>query len=203
MSLPEITPRPLQRLCVFCGSSKGSNPAHLAAAQNLGRELAQRGLGLVYGGGNIGLMGALADAALAAGGHIIGVIPEALLAKEVGHRGLPDLRIVKTMHERKALMAELIDGFIALPGGFGTFEEFFEVLTWSQLGLHSKPCGVLNISGFFDPLLELINHSVSEGFVRATHRELVIVETDLERLLERMANFQAPPIHKWIGRDAV
>jgi len=203
VSLPEITPRPLQRLCVFCGSSKGSNPAHLAAAQNLGRELAQRGLGLVYGGGNIGLMGALADAALAAGGHIIGVIPEALLAKEVGHRGLPDLRIVKTMHERKALMAELIDGFIALPGGFGTFEEFFEVLTWSQLGLHSKPCGVLNISGFFDPLLELINHSVSEGFVRATHRELVIVETDLERLLERMANFQAPPIHKWIGRDAV
>jgi uncharacterized protein (TIGR00730 family) len=194
---------PLRRVCVFCGSSKGNQPAYLAAAQEIGRELAHRGIGLVYGGGNIGLMGALADAALAAGGHVIGVIPEALLAKEVGHRGLPDLRIVKTMHERKALMAELSDGFIALPGGFGTFEEFFEVLTWSQLGLHSKPCGVLNISGFFDPLLELINHSVSEGFVRATHRELVFVETDLDRLLERMANFQPPPVHKWIDRDAV
>lgn len=148
-------------------------------------------------------MGALADATLAAGGHVIGVIPEALLAKEVGHRGLPDLRVVKTMHERKALMAELSDGFIALPGGFGTFEEFFEVLTWSQLGLHAKPCGLLNISGFFDPLLDLLNHSVSEGFVRAAHRELVLVDTDLPRLLERMADFQPPPIHKWIDRDTV
>ncbi len=203
VSLPEITPRPLQRLCVFCGSSRGNNPVHVAAAQNLGRELAQRGIALVYGGGNIGLMGALADAALAAGGHAIGVIPEALLAKEVGHCGLPDLRIVKTMHERKALMAELSDGFIALPGGFGTFEEFFEVLTWSQLGLHSKPCGVLNVSGFFDPLLELLNLSVAEGFVRPAHRELVLVYTDIARLLDRMSAFQAQSVPKWIDRTTL
>jgi uncharacterized protein (TIGR00730 family) len=195
--------RALQRLCVFCGSSKGTNPAYLADAQEVGRTLAQSGLGLVYGGGNIGLMGALADAALAAGGHVIGVIPEALLAKEVGHRGLPDLRVVKTMHERKALMAELSDGFIALPGGFGTFEEFFEVLTWSQLGLHPKPCGLLNVAGFFDPLLELLNHSVTEGFVRPAHRALVIVDADIRRLLAGMTAFQPPPVHKWIDRDEV
>jgi uncharacterized protein (TIGR00730 family) len=194
---------PLQRVCLFCGSSKGNQPAYLAAAQEIGRELAHRGIVLVYGGGNIGLMGALAEAALAAGGQVIGVIPEALLAKEVGHRGLPDLRVVKTMHERKALMAELSDGFIALPGGFGTFEEFFEVLTWSQLGLHPKPCGLLNIADFFDPLLNLINHAVTEGFVRPTHRELVIVDTDIGRLLARMTDFQPPPVHKWIDRDAV
>lgn len=191
----------LRQVCVFCGSSRGTNPAHLAAAQNLGRELAQRGLALVYGGGNIGLMGALADAALSAGGHVIGVIPEALLAKEVGHRGLPDLRIVKTMHERKALMAELSDGFIALPGGFGTFEEFFEVLTWSQLGLHAKPCGVLNVASFFTPLLQLIDHAVTEGFIRPAHRELMLVDDSLERLLERMKRFEPPTVHKWIDRD--
>ena len=194
---------PLRRRCVFCGSSRGNNSAHFAAAQNLGRELAQRGVGLVYGGGHVGLMGALADAALAAGGHVIGVIPESLLAKEVGHRGLPDLRVVKTMHERKALMAELSDGFIALPGGFGTFEEFFEVLTWSQLGLHAKPCGVLNIAGFFTPLLQLIDHAVAEGFIRPAHRELVLADDSLERLLERMKQFKPPTVHKWIDRDEV
>ena len=194
---------PLRRRCVFCGSSRGNNSAHFAAAQNLGRELAQRGIGLVYGGGHVGLMGALADAALAAGGHVIGVIPESLLAKEVGHRGLPDLRVVKTMHERKALMAELSDGFIALPGGFGTFEEFFEVLTWSQLGLHAKPCGVLNVAGFFTPLLQLIDHAVAEGFTRPAHRELVLGDDSLERLLERMKQFEPPTVHKWIDRDEV
>lgn len=194
---------PLRHICVFCGSSKGTDPAHLAAAQEVGREFAQRGIALVYGGGNVGLMGALADAALAAGGHVIGVIPEALLAKEVGHRGLPDLRVVKTMHERKALMAELSDGFIALPGGFGTFEEFFEVLTWSQLGLHAKPCGVLNVAGFFDPLLQLLDHVVAEGFVRAAHRELVLADEASDRLLARMQQFEPPPVHKWIDRDAV
>ena len=193
----------LRYVCVFCGSSRGNKPAYLEAAEDVGRELARRGLGLVYGGGNVGLMGALADATLAAGGHVTGVIPEALMAKEVGHRGLPDLHVVKTMHERKALMTELSDGFIALPGGFGTFEEFFEVLTWSQLGLHAKPCGVLNIAGFFDPLLELLNHSVREGFVRPAHRELVLVDTDTNRLLERMTAFQPLPVHKWIDRDAV
>ena len=196
-------PYSLQRICVFCGSSRGHKAEYLTAAQALGQELSRRGMGLVYGGGNIGLMGALADAALAAGGHVTGVIPEALLAKEVGHRGLPDLRVVKSMHERKALMAELSDGFIALPGGFGTFEEFFEVLTWSQLGFHAKPCGVLNIAGFFDPLLELLNHSVREGFVRPAHRELVLVDTDICRLLERMTAFQPPPVHKWIDRPVL
>ena len=194
---------PLRRLCVFCGSSRGNHSAHFVAAQNLGRELAQRGIGLVYGGGNVGLMSALADAALAAGGQVIGVIPEALLAKEVGHRGLPDLRVVKTMHERKALMAELSGGFIALPGGFGTFEEFFEVLTWSQLGLHAKPCGVLNVAGFFTPLLRLIDHAVAEGFIRPAHGELVLADDSLERLLERMKQFEPPTVHKWIDRDEV
>ena len=165
--------------------------------------LAQRGIGLVYGGGNVGLMGALADAALAAGGQVIGVIPEALLAKEVGHRGLPDLRVVKSMHERKALMAELSDGFIALPGGFGTFEEFFEVLTWSQLSFHAKPCALLNVAGFFTPLLQMVDHAVAEGFIRPAHRELVLVDDSVEGLLERMARFTPPTVHKWIDSDKV
>jgi uncharacterized protein (TIGR00730 family) len=188
-------------VCVFCGSSRGTNPAHLAAAQKVGRGLAQRGLALVYGGGNVGLMGALADAALAAGGHVIGVIPEALLAKEVGHRGLPDLRVVKSMHERKALMAELSDGFIALPGGFGTFEEFFEVLTWSQLSFHAKPCALLNVAGFFNPLLAFLDHATAEGFVRPAHRELVLVDQSVEGLLEKMRGFTPPTVHKWMDRD--
>ncbi len=196
-------PRQLRRVCVFCGSSRGSNPVFARAAEELGRELTRRGLGLVYGGGNIGLMGTMADATMAAGGHVTGVIPEALMAREVGHRGLNDLRVVKTMHERKALMAELSDGFIALPGGFGTFEEFFEVLTWSQLGLHAKPCGVLNVNGFFDPLLDLLQHAVAQGFIRPEHRELVIVETTGPRLLDRLAGFEPPSIHKWIDRDTV
>jgi uncharacterized protein (TIGR00730 family) len=193
----------LKRTCVFCGSSVGANPRYAEVAAQVGRELAARRIGLVYGGGNIGLMGVLADAALAAGGEVIGVIPESLIAREVGHSGLRDLRVVKTMHERKALMAELSDGFVALPGGFGTFEEFFEVLTWSQLGLHPKPCGVLNVAGFFDPLLQLIDHAVAEHFVRAAHRELVLVETSLERLLRRMEAFRPPLIEKWIDRDEV
>ena len=203
MALLEQKNFPLRRLCVFCGSSKGGNPAYLAAAKEVGRTLAQRGIGLVYGGGNVGLMGALADAALAAGGHVIGVIPEALLAKEVGHRGLPDLRVVKSMHERKALMAELSDGFLALPGGFGTFEEFFEVLTWSQLSFHTKPCGVLNVAGFFDPLLNFLDHAAAEGFVRPAHRELVLADADLNQLLQKMATFQPPVVHKWVDRDAL
>ena len=145
-------------------------------------------------------MGALADAALAAGGHVIGVIPEALLAKEVGHRGLPDLRVVRTMHERKALMAELSDGFIALPGGFGTFEEFFEVLTWSQLSFHAKPCALLNVAGFFDPLLTFLDHATAEGFVRPAHRELVLADDSLASLLARMQQFRPPTMHKWIDR---
>jgi uncharacterized protein (TIGR00730 family) len=191
----------MKRICVFCGSSKGSRPIYLEAAQNLGHTFARRKIDLVYGGGCVGLMGAMADAAMEQGGHVIGVIPESLVAKEVAHNGLPDLRIVKSMHERKALMAELSDAFIALPGGFGTYEEFCEVLTWGQLGLHKKPCGLLDVDGFYDPLLALFDRAVKEGFVRPVHRELVMIESDLEKLLSRFETFQPPAIAKWIDRS--
>jgi uncharacterized protein (TIGR00730 family) len=192
-----------RRLCVFCGSSKGARDIYLQAAQQLGSALAARGIELVYGGGNVGLMGVVADAVLAAGGRVIGVIPEQLMARELGHTGIHDLRIVKTMHERKALMAELADGFIALPGGIGTYEEFFEVLTWAQLGLHAKPCALLNVDGFYDPVLRLLDHAVEEQFVRPAHRSLVVVETDPAALLDRMAAHHAPHLHKWIDKDAL
>jgi uncharacterized protein (TIGR00730 family) len=195
--------RSFRRLCVFCGSSHGSNPAYAEAAAHAGKELASRGIGLVYGGGNVGLMGVLADSVLAAGGHVTGVIPEALMAKEVGHRGLPDLRVVKTMHERKALMAELADGFVALPGGIGTFEEFFEIVTWAQLGLHSKPCGLLNVNGFYDPLLRLLDHAIAERFVKPKQRDLVIAEADFGALLVRMAHHHVSHEPKWIGKEII
>jgi len=191
----------LRRVCVFCGSNHGASPAYASAAERVGRELVRRNIGLVYGGGNVGLMGVLADSTLQAGGHVIGVIPEAFMAKEVGHRGLPDLRVVRTMHERKALMVDLADGFIALPGGMGTFEEFFEVLTWAQLGLHSKPCALLNVAGFFDPLLRLLDHSVTERFIREKHRALVVVDPDIGALLNRMAQHRPPREHKWIDKE--
>ncbi|MDZ4819863.1 MAG: TIGR00730 family Rossman fold protein, partial [Planctomycetota bacterium] len=155
----------------------------------------------VYGGGNVGLMGLLADAALAAGGRVIGVIPQALMAKELGHRGVTDLRIVDSMHTRKALMADLSDAFIAMPGGFGTFEEFCEVLTWSQLGLHRKACGLLNVAGFYTPLLQLFNDATKHGFVRGEHRDLVIVEPTIEPLLDRLQNFVPVAAEKWIERQ--
>jgi len=177
------------------------NPAYRDAAIAVGRLLAERGSELVYGGGNIGLMGILADAVLQKGGRVIGVIPESLMAKEVGHLGLTDLRIVKSMHERKALMADLSDGFIAMPGGFGTFEEFCEVVTWSQLGIHAKPCGLLNVNGYYDPLLELFDHAVREGFLREENRRLVLQDRDPTRLLEMMLQFRAPTVDKWISRD--
>jgi hypothetical protein len=187
---------------VFCGSSAGVRPEYTEAAAAVGRLLAERGIGLVYGGGKVGLMGVLADAVLAAGGEAVGVIPHALEAREVGHTGLTELHVVDTMHQRKALMADLADGFVALPGGFGTYEEFFEVLTWSQLGIHPKPCGVLNTAGFYDALLALADHAVAEGFVRAEHRQLVLVETDPAVLLDRMAAFAPPPtVGKWITPD--
>ena len=187
-----------RRICVFCGSNPGVNPAYENAAAGLGRLLAERKIELVYGGGNIGLMGVLADAALEAGGRVIGVIPESLMAKEVGHQGLTELRVVGSMHERKALMADLADGFIALPGGYGTFEEFCEVVTWSQLGLHAKPCGVLNVEGYYDPLLALFDHAVKEGFLRGDNRTLVLEERDPRALLEKMSEFRAPAVGKWI-----
>ena len=164
----------------------------------LGRLLAERKIQLVYGGGNIGLMGVLADAALEAGGRVIGVIPESLMAKEVGHQGLTELWVVRSMHERKALMADSAEGFIALPGGYGTLEEFCEVVTWSQLGLHAKPCGVLNVERYYDPLLALFDHAVKEGFLRSDNRTLVLEERDPRRLLEKMSEFQASDGGKWI-----
>ena len=167
----------------------------------MGAAVARGGMVLVYGGGRVGLMGTLADAALAAGGEVIGVIPEALMAWEVGHQGLTDLRVVGSMHERKALMAELSDAFVALPGGYGTLEEFCEVLTWGQLGLHRKPCGLLNVEGYYDPLLALLDHSVSERFLQPTHRKLVLEERDPERLLHLLARYQAPDGETWIDRD--
>jgi hypothetical protein len=172
-----------------------------AAAETLGDIFAQRGIELVYGGGNFGLMGILADTVVARGGRVTGVIPEALMALEVAHRGLAQLRVVGSMHERKALMSDLSDGFIALPGGFGTIEEFCEVVTWSQLGIQSKPCGLLNVQGYFAPLLELFDHAVRERFLREENRRLVLDDTDPVRLLEKMAAFKPDPVPKWIGRD--
>jgi hypothetical protein len=190
----------VKRICVFAGSNGGAQAGYAAAARELGHVLAQRKVDVVYGGGRVGLMGALADAALAAGGHVIGVIPEALMAKEVGHRGLSDLRVVKSMHERKAMMADLADGFVALPGGWGTVEEFFEVLTWSQLGLHRKPCGLLNIGGYYDPLLAFARHAVDEGFVKREHRSMILVADAPGKLLDDMAAYTPQAVEKWIER---
>ncbi len=192
----------MERVGVFCGSSLGARPGYVTAAHELGRTLARRGLGLVYGGGAVGLMGELADAALAEGGSVVGVIPDALLAKEVGHRALPDLRVVGSMHERKALMAELADAFIALPGGFGTLDEFCEIVTWAQLGYHRKPCAILNVDGYFDAFLRFLDDSVTAGFVRAAHRDMLVIDDNPARLLDRMAAYQPPTVVKWLRRDA-
>jgi uncharacterized protein (TIGR00730 family) len=182
----------LRRICVFCGSSPGVRPAYGQAAQTVGRLLGRRGIELVYGGGHVGLMGILADACLNEGGRVIGVIPQALADKEVAHAGLTELRIVGSMHERKFVMAQLSDAFLALPGGFGTWEEFFEVLTWSQLGLQRKACALLNVDGYYDPLLEMSDRALSEGFVRSAHRDLLLSESDPERLLDRLSSCPDP-----------
>ena len=195
--------REFKRLCVFCGSSHGANSAYAEAAKNLGGELARRGIELVYGGGKVGLMGVIADAVLAGGGRVTGIIPESLMAKELGNKTIQDLRVVKTMHERKALMAELSDGFIAMPGGIGTFEEFFEIVTWAQLGFHTKPCALLNVNGFYDPLLQLLDHSIAEGFVKPKQRDLVLVEPDFRKVLDRMANHHVPHEPKWIDKKTI
>lgn len=188
----------MRRICVFCGSSPGRDPAYREAAVALGRVLAARGLGLVYGGGRVGLMGALADAVLQAGGEAIGVIPRALQDREIGHTGLTDLRVVGSMHERKALMAELSDGFVALPGGLGTLEELFEVWTWGQLGLHVRPCGLLDARGFFRPLVALVDHLVAEEFVRPENRAMLLVAGEPEALLDGMAAWRAPAVERWV-----
>jgi uncharacterized protein (TIGR00730 family) len=188
----------MKRIAVYCGSNQGVRPEYAAAAQELGTLLAREKIDLVYGGGRVGLMGVVADAVLKHGGHVIGVIPEKLVLKEVVHETLPDLRVVKTMHERKALMAELADGFIALPGGYGTFEELFEVLAWSQLGWHQKPFGLFDVGGFYRSLLEFLDHTQNEGFIRAPHRALVMAETNAERLLHRLKTHRPPPEVKWV-----
>ncbi len=194
----------LRRLCVFCGSSLGARPEYHEAARRLGDELARRRIGLVYGGAHVGLMGVVADACLQAGGDVTGVIPRSLVEAEVAHTGLDDLRVVATMHERKALMADLSDGFVALPGGFGTMDEFCEVVTWSQLGLHPvpKPCGLLDVAGFYSPLVELFDAARDEGFLRPGHRELVLVEEDPVAMLDALAAWTAPPpTRKWVDQQ--
>jgi uncharacterized protein (TIGR00730 family) len=189
----------MRRLCVFCGSSPGHRPEYRGAARRFGELLATRGLGLVFGAGHVGLMGVVADAVLRAGGEAVGVIPQALVDKELAHRGLTELRVVSTMHQRKALMADLADAFAALPGGFGTADETFEILTWAQLGLHIKPVGLLNVCGFFDPLLAWVDRCVAEGFLRPEHRDLLRVSGEPDELLcllERAT--PAPQTPKWI-----
>ena len=187
----------MKRIAVYCGSNIGARPEYAAAAETLGTQLAREKIALVYGGGMVGLMGIVADAVLQHGGHVIGVIPEKLVIKEVVHETLPDLRVVKNMHERKALMAELADGFIALPGGFGTLEELFEVLAWSQLGWHQKPFGLLDCAGFYRPLIKFLDHTRDEGFIRPQHRELVLVEDSAEKLLLRLKDFCPTHEVKW------
>jgi len=186
-------------LCVFCGSNSGTSPAYAEAAAGLGRALVRRGLTLVYGGGQVGLMGVIADAALEAGGRVIGVIPEALATRELAHPRVTEMRVVGSMHERKALMSELSDGFLALPGGIGTLEEWFEVWTWSQLGFQPKPCGLLNVAGYYDHLLAFLDHMTGERFLTPIHRSMAIVDEDPERLLDRLSSYQPPQARKWIG----
>lgn len=192
----------MKRLCIYCGSSPGSRPEYLAAAQDCGRFLAQRGIGIVYGGGNTGMMGAVANAALEAEGEVIGVIPHHLADKELAHTGATQMIRVDSMHERKQRMADLSDGFIILPGGIGTLEEMFETYTWLQLGLHSKPIGLLNTAGFFNSLLTFLDHMVADRYLKAMHREMLIEDDSTGRLLERMAAFVAPDAGKWLDSVA-
>ena len=189
----------MRRVCVFCGSSSGTRPEYAEAARRFGAALAEQGLGLVYGGGHVGLMGVLADAVLGAGGEVVGVIPRALVDRELAHGRLTELLVVETMHQRKALMADGSDAFAALPGGFGTADELFEILTWAQLGLHVKPVGLLNVAGFFGPLLEWVDVAVREGFLRAEHRDLLVVAEGPAALLELLRSRRpGPPAPKWL-----
>lgn len=190
----------MNRLAVYCGSSPGADPVYAAAARSLGAEMAARGIGLVFGGGRIGLMGVIADAVLDAGGEVIGVIPSALEDKELAHRGCTELHVVSTMHERKALMADFAKGFIAMPGGFGTLDEIFEMLTWGQLGYHTRPCGFLNVSKFYDNLFMFLDHCVTARFVTRAHRDMVIADTEPGRLLDTMQAFEPPDQAKWLDR---
>jgi uncharacterized protein (TIGR00730 family) len=196
-----MTTRRIAALCVFCGSTPGLDERYLDAARALGQLLARRGVSLVYGGARAGLMGAMADAALEDGGRVIGVMPHGLWAREIGHTGLSELLVVDTMHERKAIMAERADAFVALPGGAGTLEELFEVWTWAQLGIHTKPVALLNVDGFWDPLLGMIDHLVDEGFVRPAHRAMLVADDDASRLLARLEAYEAPPVTRWMTTE--
>lgn len=191
----------MNTICVFAGSSSGARADYVAAARALGRALLERELGLVYGGARVGLMGALANEVLAGGGSVIGVMPEALVAKEVAHTGLTELKVVKSMHERKAAMADLAHGFVALPGGMGTLEEFFEILTWAQLGMHRKPAGLLNVRRYYDGLLAFLDHSAAERFVRPEHRAMISVAEEPAELLDLLAAYRPPVVEKWIERS--
>jgi len=191
----------LKRISVFCGSRDGIRPSYGEAARILGQAFLRRGIGLVYGGGGVGMMGRISDTVKNGGGEIIGIIPNALLAREVGRSDIGELRIVRSMHERKAMMVEISDGFIAMPGGFGTFEEFCEIVTWSQLGLHAKPVGLLNIDSYFDPLIEQFDRAVSEGFAYPENRRLLLHETDPDCLLDLMASYTPPEVEQWIDPD--
>jgi hypothetical protein len=190
----------LRSVCVFCGSSPGFESVYLEAARRLGLLLAERQIGLVYGGSKLGLMGAMADACLSRGGSVIGVMPQALVDREIAHRGLAELRVVSSMHQRKALMADLAEAFIALPGGYGTWEEFIEVLTWSQLGLHRKACALLNVNGYYDCLLAMADRAASDGFLKAAHREMLISDANPQQLLQRLETYQIPVVTKWVQR---
>jgi len=187
----------MQRVCVFCGSSPGSRPEYVQAARQLGRALADREIGLVYGGASVGVMGEIANAVLEEGGSVTGVIPRSLVEK-VAHTGLADLRVVGSMHERKALMAQLADGFIALPGGLGTIEEFFEVVTWAQLGMHQKPCGLLNVCQYYDGLMDFLAHAVAQRFIKEAHRAMILMDENPDSLLNRFEVYRAPKVDKWI-----
>ena len=191
----------MKSLCVYCGSSSGRLDAYATAARALAGALVERGIRLVYGGASVGIMGVVADEVLRRGGQAVGVIPESLMCKELAHAGLTELHVTPSMHARKTLMAELADGFVALPGGIGTFEEIFEVWTWAQLGFHGKPCGLLNVAGYYDGLTAFLDHAASEQFVRADQRRMLIVETDPAALLDRFAGYAPPALPKWVGRD--
>ncbi len=187
----------MNRLCVYCGSSSGSSNVYLSAARELGNLLVQQEIGLVYGGSSLGMMGAIADTMVEGGGHVTGIIPNALHGKEIAHTGLTELHVVDSMHERKSLMAVLSDGFIAMPGGFGTLEEIIEVITWGQLGFHDKPCGLLNVAGYFDQLLAFLDHSQAQGFLHAEHRHMLLVADTPAGLLEQFEAYVPPKVEKW------
>jgi hypothetical protein len=193
----------MKRVCVYCGSSIGNQSIYREMAEAMGALLARRGIGLVYGGGNVGLMGVVADATLAGGGEVIGVIPRSLANREIAHTGVTDLRVVDSMHTRKAMMADLSDAFIAMPGGVGTFEEFFEAVTWTQLGVHRKPCGLLNVGAFYSPLAAFIDQAVTEGFIKPVHRAMIVVDDDPERLLNSLATIELPNVPKWVEKDEI